>query len=63
MNPSPRIDCASSTSLNSPPFHSGLSPFAARSLKRRLIVAYCDGRVSESQVQQIFINFPELKGA
>jgi len=65
------IDSASTTLIN-PPFRfpdiidarpCGLSPSKARHLKRRLIVAYCDGSLSQSIVDQAFRIFPGLKRA
>ncbi len=40
-----------------------LTPHAARHLKRRLITAFCEDRLSEAAVARAFETFPELEGA
>jgi hypothetical protein len=40
-----------------------LTPHRARHAKRRLVAAYCDGRLSAEAVAQAFKVFPELVGA
>jgi hypothetical protein len=40
-----------------------LSKDQARQVKRRLISAYCNGKLSEAAVQRAFEIFPEVRGA
>jgi hypothetical protein len=40
-----------------------LSAFRARRVKRRLISAYCNGKLSEAAVERAFEIFPELRSA
>jgi hypothetical protein len=40
-----------------------LTPHRARHAKRRLVAAYCAGRLSQDAVQHAFTIFPELVSA
>jgi hypothetical protein len=40
-----------------------LTPFQARRIKRNLVIAYCEGQISQAAVDHVFEKFPELRGA
>jgi hypothetical protein len=40
-----------------------LTPFQARRIKRNLVIAFCEGRISQAAVDRAFEMFPELRRA